>query len=323
MDRIFVSYRRADDPFGAGLIAAALRDRFGEDGVFLDTWVLNGRGDPEAGLVRGLDESAVVLALIGRRWEARLAARARTAEESGGPPDWVAWELGEAASRGLPVTPVFLRRSRMLGSGVPDDLAHALPREAGVAVRQESLRSDVDRLVDAVVARSSRVPPPRTATVPLGDDLDPGTVAVGVDAMLRHVVPVPQQRMGNRELLVGTCVAVLGHTEWLRHVSAGSSPAPSAAPRPSGDRPAPPPQGRHPPRRAGPLRRGGRRPARKPAGDRRGAGERLSGGRPHPAGHRGLNGCFRLRRCAADAGSGPTAPGAGRSPRRSHGSTML
>ena len=43
--RIFVSYRRADDPFGAGLVAAVLRDRFGDDGVFLDTWVLNRRGD--------------------------------------------------------------------------------------------------------------------------------------------------------------------------------------------------------------------------------------------------------------------------------------
>ena len=95
--RIFVSYRRADDPFGAGLVAAVLRDRFGEDGVFLDTWVLNRRADPEAGLCRGLDDSAVVLALIGRRWEARFgqprtgpAQWWRPAPE---PRDWVAWEL--------------------------------------------------------------------------------------------------------------------------------------------------------------------------------------------------------------------------------------
>src|SRR5918993_353122 len=50
---------RADDPFGAGLVAAVLRDRFGDDGVFLDTWVLNRRGNPESGLCRGLDGSAV------------------------------------------------------------------------------------------------------------------------------------------------------------------------------------------------------------------------------------------------------------------------
>src|SRR3954469_21349367 len=159
--RIFVSYRRADDPFGAGLVAAVLRDRFGDDGVFLDTWVLNRRGNPESGLCRGLDGSAVVLALIGRRWEARLTARdpGATATER----DWVAWELQEAARRTLRVIPVFLRRSPLLGAGVPDDLSRILPRETAVAVRQGSLRSDTERLVEMVVAHSDGVTSSRTA----------------------------------------------------------------------------------------------------------------------------------------------------------------
>ena len=97
MSRIFVSYRRADDPFGAGLVAAGLRDRFGKEGVFLDTWVLNRRGDPQAGLEEGLDACAVVLVLIGRRWEG-LEARRRVS----GKRDWVAWEIREAADRDLP-----------------------------------------------------------------------------------------------------------------------------------------------------------------------------------------------------------------------------
>src|SRR5690349_4323763 len=96
--RIFVSYRRADDPFGAGLVAAVLRDRFGQHGVFLDTWVLNRRGDPQIGLEEGLDASAVVLVLIGRRWEG-LEARRRAS----GNRDWVAWEIREAADRDLPI----------------------------------------------------------------------------------------------------------------------------------------------------------------------------------------------------------------------------
>ena len=81
----FVSYRRADDPFGAGLVAAGLRDRFGEEGVFLDTWVLNRRGDPQASLEEGLDASAVVLVLIagGRGWK-RVAGRRVSATGSRG-----------------------------------------------------------------------------------------------------------------------------------------------------------------------------------------------------------------------------------------------
>jgi hypothetical protein len=158
----------------------------------------------------------VVVALIGRRWEERLVERARDATS----PDWVAWELREAALRGLPVVPVFLRRSRLLGEDVPDELHHVLDGQ-GVAVRQGSLHDDVERLVTAL-AEIDEAPAAGPATLPIGDDSH--TIAIGVDAMLRHVVPVPQQRMGNRRLLVTTCATVLGRQDWLRHVSAGASP---------------------------------------------------------------------------------------------------
>ncbi len=219
MRRIFVSYRRADDPFGAGLVAAALRDRFGPEGVFLDTWVLRRRGDPRAGLVEGLDASAGVVVLVGRRWE-ELEARRRTVPGR----DWVAWEIRGAAARGLPIVPVFLRRTGPVTDGVPAALRELVPQHGSCTVRQEAVGRDVE----ALVARLAEIPdvPPRRAPsgrAPVGDDLGPDTVRTGVDAMLRHVVPIAQQRMGNRDLLVGTAVAVLEPDDWLRHVSAGHS----------------------------------------------------------------------------------------------------
>jgi hypothetical protein len=218
--RIFVSYRRADDPFGAGLVAAALRDRFGEEGVFLDTWVLNRRGDPQVGLERGLDESAVVLVLVGRRWE-ELEARRR----SGGERDWVAWEVREAARRRLPIVPLHLRRTEPVAEGVAADLRALLSQHGSCLLRAGSLGHDVDFLAARVAGIDGAPPLQRSSDdAPVGDDLGPGTVRTGVDAMLRHVVPYAQQRMGNRSLLVETAVEVLGPDDWLRHVSAGHSP---------------------------------------------------------------------------------------------------
>jgi hypothetical protein len=219
MGRIFVSYRRADDPFGAGLVAAVLRDRFGEQGVFLDTWVLNGRRDPRVGLEEGLDGSAMVLVLVGRRWE-ELEARRR----ADGKHDWVAWEVREAAQRKVPVVPLFLRRTGPVTDSVPAALRDLLPQQ-GLCIRQETLGRDADALVTrlAEVGGAPRLWAP-SGTAPVADDLGPLTVRTGVDAMLRHVVPVAQQRMKNRELLVKTAVEVLGPGDWLRHVSAGRSP---------------------------------------------------------------------------------------------------
>jgi hypothetical protein len=220
MSRIFVSYRRADDPFGAGLVAAGLRDRFGEEGVFLDTWVLNRRGDPQAGLEEGLDASAVVLVLIGCRWEG-LEARRRAS----GKRDWVAWEIREAADRDLPIVPVFLRRTDPVAEGVPAALRNLLPKHGSCFVREGSLGRDANALTARIAALdvgpSLRAP---SGDAPVGDDLGPDTVRTGVDAMLRHVVPYAQQRMKNRDLLVRTAVDVLGPDDWLRHVSAGRSP---------------------------------------------------------------------------------------------------
>lgn len=98
---IFVSYRRADDPFAAALVAAALLDRFGTRGVFLDTLALRPRSDPSRRLPQALARSTVLLALIGPHWEQQEQLR-RQREA----PDWVRWEITEAATSLLAPAPL-------------------------------------------------------------------------------------------------------------------------------------------------------------------------------------------------------------------------
>jgi hypothetical protein len=153
--------------------------------------VLNRRGDPQAGLEEGLGASAVVLVLIGRRWEG-LEARRRAS----GKRDWVAWEIREAANRDLPIVPVFLRRTGPVAEGVPAALRSFLPKHGSCFVREGSLGRDADALTTRIAALdvgpSLRAP---SGDAPIGDDLGPDTLRTGVDAMLRYVVPYAQQRM--------------------------------------------------------------------------------------------------------------------------------
>ncbi|HET9255528.1 MAG TPA: hypothetical protein VFO16_10035 [Pseudonocardiaceae bacterium] len=100
---MFVSYRRADDPFGAALVAAALLNRFGARAVFLDTLALRPRSDPSRRLPQALTRATVLLALIGRRWDhGEQLSRLREAQ------DWVRWEITEAAS--TPCCDTFSRK---------------------------------------------------------------------------------------------------------------------------------------------------------------------------------------------------------------------
>ena len=218
---VFVSYRRADDPFAAALVAAALLDRFGARGVFLDTLALRPRSDPSRRLPQALARSTVLLALIGRRWD--QGEQLRRLREA---PDWVRWEITEAARLGLTVIPAFLGRSTELDDGIPPDLQDILSHQPPGVIRRTHLRTDIAALVDRIItvpdAPPARAPADRLA---LGADLDPATIRTGIDAMLRHVLPAPQQWSGNRDMIVRTAASLLGTGDWLRHL------APAALPR--------------------------------------------------------------------------------------------
>jgi len=104
-DKIFVSYRRDDDPHGAARIRAALTAKFGRSSVFMDVNDLRAglRFDEE--LVKALAACDVFLSIIGPRWIQQLKTKAASGDR-----DHVGEEIAEALRRKILVIPARIGR---------------------------------------------------------------------------------------------------------------------------------------------------------------------------------------------------------------------
>ena len=163
--KIFVSYRRDDDPNGAARIRDALTAKFGRQSVFMDVDdLLAGlRFDEE--LAKALAACDVFLAVIGPRWMDLLKAKAA----SGGR-DYVREEIAEALKRKIAVIPVRIGREGQLPALpradelAPEirDLVHYQKHD----VSYEQFGRDANALVDAITAVRRRLQPERQRVVP-------------------------------------------------------------------------------------------------------------------------------------------------------------
>jgi hypothetical protein len=205
---VFVSYRRADEPFAAALIFALLADRWDGDPVFLDTRFLRQRGDFGPQLLDAVANSELVLAVVGRAWD-ETDYRTRLAD----PNDWVRRELIAAAQTGKPVVPVLVDRE-----DVPTELPFEPVPEWSDPIHLDS--SDFWHTAEMVVAQAATIlaAPNRDAATP------PELIYPAVDAMLRHVLPAPQRRMRNDEMVARVVADELGEQDWLRFVATANLP---------------------------------------------------------------------------------------------------
>jgi hypothetical protein len=92
--KIFVNYRRDDDPNGAARVRDGLAAKFGEGNVFMDVdnLLAGQRFDEE--LAKALSQCDVLVAVIGPRWMDLLKARAATGER-----DFVREEIAAALAQ--------------------------------------------------------------------------------------------------------------------------------------------------------------------------------------------------------------------------------
>jgi hypothetical protein len=145
--KAFISYRRDDSAGHTGRLSDSLRERFGQDHVFLDhSGIDSGQNYVEViqNAVRSCD---VLLAVIGREWLTSTANGSRRLEDPG---DLVRTEIVTALERKIPVIPVLVDRATP-----PPEAALPGPLKALAAidahdVSDERWTYDVERLIAAM-----------------------------------------------------------------------------------------------------------------------------------------------------------------------------
>jgi hypothetical protein len=154
--RVFLSYRRTDDRHLAGRLRDVLAIEFGDENVFFDVDTIGAGQDFRVVIREYIDDTDVILALIGPRWEpSRLTA----------PNDFVRAELAEALRQARPVIPVLIDDTAMPS---PDQLPEELERLAflhALVVRPDpDFRTDAARVTRAVQVVHQRAAPVREGT---------------------------------------------------------------------------------------------------------------------------------------------------------------
>lgn len=214
MAEIFISYRRDDTGMLCERVTNRLSARFGARRVFRDTSAIMVGSKWEQVLHTALQDSYVVIALIGADW---LSARGTDGKQRlFDPHDFVRMELASALAQGKRIIPVLANGARMpQAHELPPDLA-ALAQISPYFLRPDPyFESDLWAIMQVVdPAARRRVPHPVIAVCGAVGLLGVLLTAFGVPALLLFLLYLP----GQLALLVGLALILLRSAQtraWL------------------------------------------------------------------------------------------------------------
>jgi uncharacterized protein YecT (DUF1311 family) len=146
--KIFISYRRGDDPGSAGRLLDALKTSFKADQLFIDVDNIEPGLDFVQEIQERVAQSQVLLAVIGKNWcDARSADGSRRLDD---PADIVRVEIESALDQDKRVIPVLIGDIKMPGPEKLPESLRALTRRNAVQIRHERFRDDTARLTEAL-----------------------------------------------------------------------------------------------------------------------------------------------------------------------------
>jgi TIR domain len=160
--KIFISYRRDDDPSAAARVNDALGQRFGKANLFIDVDNLFAGQRFDKELENALSLCDVLIVIMGPRWLELLKAKSSSGER-----DYVREEISGALQRGIVIIPARIGRKGQLPP-LPhaDDLPADLKDLVGYQkhdITHERFRLDIAELIKAIttVRRTKRFAPAR------------------------------------------------------------------------------------------------------------------------------------------------------------------
>jgi hypothetical protein len=156
MPRLFISYRRNDNPYAAHLVHQCLSSRFGADAIFFDVSTLDG-GDYFKDRIReAVNRSAAIVVVIGKKWVRESADRPSRLKDSR---DFVRYEISTAFESGVPIIPVLIDdASPCPAFELPEELQF-IPELNHIHLNTGTdFQSSLQRLIDSVDESAPFIP---------------------------------------------------------------------------------------------------------------------------------------------------------------------
>jgi hypothetical protein len=199
--KIFISYRRRDDPGGAGRLFDALNEAFDPDRLFLDVDSIEPGQDFVEVVEDRVAKSAVLLAVIGQHWIDASDDRGNRRLDNA--QDYVRIEIESAMKQGKRVIPVLIGDAKMPAAEVLPESLSKFARHNAVTLRYERFHDDTANLVGALKRAMgddlAPTPPPNPQSQPM---------AVFAAANLPEVTPAPPKNFFSGKAPLLACAAV-------------------------------------------------------------------------------------------------------------------
>lgn len=145
---VFISYRRDDTAGETGRLAEHLERRLGADRVFFDIDAIAPGTDFVEELKRALDQSSVMIVMIGRGW--LTAVNADGSRRLDDPNDFVHREIASGLERDTRVIPVLVQNVRMPTADVLPPALVSLATRQAMSIQHEEFVDDAERIADTI-----------------------------------------------------------------------------------------------------------------------------------------------------------------------------